>query len=109
MSNIEPIIVLTRSLEFEKKLLSMPDIDASTKRQITGFFKDARELFRYQIPDYPINVKDEGREFKCPRCGTIFQADDTVEDFWFCGVCGQKFKDNTILLKAVKECDFNEE
>lgn len=39
------------------------------------------------------NKSDDGHKFECPRCGTKFDSEDTVDDFNLCYICGQRWKD----------------
>ena len=101
----KPIDTLTKSIELEKKLLTLKNLDPKTRRQISSFFKDARELIRYQIPEAPLITRSDGREFICKRCGTRFETEEgaTCEEFYVCGVCGQMFYNTENLLKEIKE------
>lgn len=96
---------LSKSIELEKKLLTLKNIDPKTRRQISNFFKDARELIRYQIPNAPFIDHSDGREFMCKRCGTRFETEEgsTYKEFYVCGVCGQMFYDTENLLKEINE------
>lgn len=66
--------------------------DKKTKKQVANMFSYLRELIAYQVPMKPVEVSDDGHKFKCPRCRTAFDSEDTVDDFYLCYICGQRWR-----------------
>lgn len=70
--------------------------DPATKFQIRYMFKYADKLMRYQIPMPPVDVDEDGHYFVCDRCKQAFRSEFTAEDYIFCPLCGQRFRENEI-------------
>ena len=87
----------------EKAVLRQKDNDAQTKYQCISMFKYIKKLIAYQVPTPPINVSEDGHKFECPTCGTAFDSEDHVDDFYLCYICGQRWKE------APKECSEEDE
>lgn len=74
--------------------------DLDTKLQISMLFDDAMECADYRIPKAPIVLDDNGHEFKCPKCGTVFDSPEShVGEYGLCYICGQLWKDHTKFMK----------
>lgn len=81
--------------QLEKNVLRLKTYDAKTKYQVVSMFRYLKKLIQYQVPTPPINVSEDGHKFECPRCGTAFDSEDTVDDFNLCYICGQRWKEGT--------------
>ena len=85
---------MTKKLEqLEKAVIKNKTDDVKTKYQVASMFEYLKKLISYQVPTPPVNVCEEGHKFECPRCGTKFDSEDTVEDFNLCYVCGQRWRE----------------
>lgn len=80
--------------QLEKATLKRKDNDTKTKYQVVGMFRYLKKLVKYQIPTPPINVKEDGHQFECPQCHTIFDSEDRVDEFNLCYICGRRWKEN---------------
>lgn len=80
--------------KLEKAVIHNKSDDTKTKYQVISMFRYLRKLIQYQVPMMPINISDDRHKFECPRCGTKFDSEDTVEDFNLCYVCGQRWKES---------------
>lgn len=78
--------------KLEKAVIHNKNDDVKTKYQVASMFRYIRKLIRYQVPTPPVNVSEDGHKFECPKCGTKFDSEDTVEDFNLCYICGQRWR-----------------
>ena len=79
--------------QLEKNVLRSKTDDAKTKYQVVSMFKYIKKLILYQVPMPPVNVSEDGHHFECARCGTKFETEDHVDDFYGCHVCLQRWKE----------------
>lgn len=79
--------------KLEKAVLRNKREDIQIKYEVLTLFKQLKKLISYQVPTPPIDVSEDGHKFECPRCGTKFDSEDSVEDFNLCYICGQRWKD----------------
>lgn len=89
-----PDEMIKKLSQLEKAVIHNKSDDIKTKYQVVSMFRYLRKLIQYQAPMMPINISDDRHKFECPRCGTKFDSEDTVEDFYLCYVCGQRWKEN---------------
>ena len=80
-------------VKLEKSVIHSKRDDMKTKYQVASMFRYLRKLIKYQIPTPPINISEDGHKFECPSCGTQFDSEDTVDDFYLCYICGQRWKE----------------
>lgn len=76
-----------------KSVMKNKSHDMKTKYQVKTLFEYLKKLIRYQVPTPPIDVSKDGHKFTCPRCGTAFDSEDTVDQFNLCYICGQRWKE----------------
>lgn len=88
-----PNEMIDKLSQLEKQTIRLKNNDVKTKYQVVSMFRYLQKLIRYQVPTPPINVSDDGHKFECPRCGTKFDSEDTVDDFNLCYICGQRWKE----------------
>lgn len=87
-----PEEMTSKLVQLEKNVLRSKSDDTKTKYQVVSMFRYLRKLIQYQIPTPPIDVSDDGHKFTCRTCGTKFDSEDTVDEFYLCYVCGQRWK-----------------
>lgn len=86
---------LIRKLELlEKEVIKQRNNDPKTKYTTVAFFHDISKHLKYRVPTPPIDIQENRHVFRCPSCGTLFEAEnDFPEDFNVCYVCGQVWKE----------------
>lgn len=68
-------------------------VDAATKWQVRIMMNYIKKVLMYQEKMDP-SVDEEGK-FTCPRCKeTMIAESGTVEDYKFCPLCGQRWKED---------------
>ena len=87
-----PEEMMARLVKLEKNVIRSKTEDNQTKYQVVTLFRYLRELIQYQVPTPPVDVSDDGHKFTCKTCGTRFDSEDTVDEFYLCYVCGQRWK-----------------
>ena len=88
-----PHEMMARLSALEKNVMRSKTDDAQTKYQVVAMFRYLKKLIQYQVPTPPVNVSEDGHKFECPTCGTAFDSEDTVDDFYLCYICGQRWKE----------------
>lgn len=89
-----PDEMIKKLSQLEKAVIHNKSDDIKTKYQVVSMFRYLRKLIQYQAPMMPINISDDRHKFECPRCGTKFDSEDVVDDFYLCYVCGQRWKED---------------
>ena len=88
-----PDEMIKKLSQLEKAVIHNKSDDIKTKYQVVSMFKYLQKRIKYQAATPPVNVSEDGHKFECPRCGTKFDSEDTVDDFNLCYICGQRWKD----------------
>lgn len=93
--------------QIERLMLNQKQTSIDTKLQISMMFEDAIECAEYRIPKKPILLNSNGHEFKCPKCGTVFDSPEShVNEYDLCYVCGQLWKDHGTIMEELHASDF---
>ena len=88
----------------KSSILKQKKTEYKTKYQTIALFNDITEAVKYRIPMKPIDVSEDGKIFRCPRCGTLMESEDgTVGDYDLCYVCGQVWNDTGTIIDQLKE------
>lgn len=90
---MSPKKILEWLRRIELSILTNGHRDPRTKATIRTNFNYIYRLIKYQIPNKPINISDDGHKFECPRCHTKFDSEDHVDDYYICYICGQRWKE----------------
>ena len=90
---MKPQEMMDKLTQLEKATIKRKDNDVTTKYQVVSMFKYLKKLIQYQTPMPPVEVSEDGHHFTCPRCGTAFDSEDTVDQFNGCYICLQKWKE----------------
>lgn len=93
VKKMSPNEMMKKLEQLEKNVIRSKSDDMKTKYQVASMFRYLRKLIKYQVPTPPINVSEDGHKFECPTCGTKFDTEDTVDDFYLCYICGQRWKE----------------
>ena len=91
-----PQEMTNRLIKLEKNVTRSKSDDNKTKYQVITLFRELRKMIKYQVPTPPINVSEDGHKFECPTCGTAFDSEDHVDDFYGCYICLQRWKEAPI-------------
>lgn len=88
--------------QLQRIMLNQKRTALDTKFQISMLFTDAMECADYRIPKAPIVLDSEGHEFKCPKCGTVFDSPESnVSEYDLCYVCGQLWKEHGTIMEEL--------
>ena len=69
------------SEEAKKIVQDIPNFDAKIFKEITGI---------------EVNIDEDGHYFVCARCRRAFRSEMVADDFVFCPLCGQRFRNNEV-------------
>lgn len=105
---MDPKETLTKIILLKNSILKQKKTERKTKYQTVALFNDISEAVRYRIPMRPIDISEDGKTFRCPRCKTLIESEDgTVDDYDLCCVCGQIWKTENTLLEQIEEVKRN--
>ena len=91
---MNPNELVSKLKVMERSVLKEKSSDTKTKYLTVSMFKDISKQLSYRIPTPPIDISEDRHHFKCPSCGTLFEAEsDFPEDFTVCYICGQLWKE----------------
>ena len=101
---MDPKETLTKIILVKNSILKQKKTERKTKYQTVALFNDVAESIRYRIPMKPIDISEDGKTFRCPRCKILIESEEgTVNDYDLCYVCGQIWKTENTLLKQIEE------
>ena len=91
---MNPQDILNKLKVMEKSVFKEKSNDTKTKYLTVSMFHDISRQLKYRVPTPPIDISEDRHHFKCPTCGTLFEAEsDFPEDFNVCYICGQLWKE----------------